>query len=62
MGIKRILISPDPPTPTKLKSLTWSNITAAGVFTWWIEVSGKQESEEKIVYVYVGSTSNYPSG
>jgi hypothetical protein len=62
VGIKRILISSHPPTPAKLKSLAWSNITDAGVFTWWTEVGRKQESGEKIVYVYVGSASNYPGG
>jgi hypothetical protein len=62
VGIKRILISLDPPTPAKLKSLAWSNTTDAGVFTWWTEVSGKQESGEKTVYVYVGSASNHPGG
>ena len=62
VGIKRILISSHPPTPAKLKSLAWSNTTDAGVFTWWTEVGGKQESGEKTVYVYVGSASNHPGG
>jgi hypothetical protein len=62
VGIKRMLISPDPPTPAKLKSLAWSNTTDAGGFTWCTEVSGKQESREKTVYVYVGSASNHPGG
>ena len=62
VGIKRILISPHPPTPAELKSLPWSNTTDAGVFTWWAEASGKQESGERTAYVYVGSASNYPGG
>jgi hypothetical protein len=62
VDIKRILISPHPPTPATLKSLTWSNATNAGVFIWWTEVSGEQESGEKTVYVYVGSASKYPGG
>jgi hypothetical protein len=41
VGIKRMLISPDPPTPAKLKSLAWSNTTDAGGFAWCTEVSGK---------------------
>lgn len=61
-GVKRILISPHPPTPAKLKSLAWRDTTDAGVFLWWTEVSGKQQSGEKTVYVYVGSASNHPDG
>lgn len=62
VAIKRILISPDPPNPDELKSLAWSSTTDAGVFTWCTEVTGKQESGEKTVYVYVGSASNHPGG
>ncbi len=62
VGIKRILISPYLPTPAKLKSLVQSNTTDARVFIQWTEVSRRQESREKTVYVYVGSASNYPSG
>ncbi|KAE9376365.1 hypothetical protein N431DRAFT_400536 [Stipitochalara longipes BDJ] len=62
VDIKRILISPHPPTPAKLKSLEWSDTPNAGVFIWWTEVSGKQESGEKTVYVYVGSASNHYGG
>lgn len=61
VGIKRILISPHPPTAADLKSLSWSNTTEAGVLIWCSE-GRRPITGEEIVGVYVGSASSRPGG
>lgn len=59
--IKRILISPHPPTPTEMKRLVWLDTTDAGVLIWWTEATGKQESEENMLYIS-SATAHSPRG
>jgi hypothetical protein len=62
VDVKLMLVSPDPPTPSQLKDLPWSNTTDGGVFVWCNEAIKEQDSTKKTTYVYVGSASDCRGG
>jgi hypothetical protein len=61
-NVKLILVSPEPPTLARLKSLPWSDTIDGGVFAWRFKPNRKQVSVRKTGYLCMGSVSGYSGG
>lgn len=61
-SVKSILVSPQPPTLSRLKYLAWLDTADAGVFVWCFKPNGKQVTIEMTDYLYIDSSSRYRGG
>jgi hypothetical protein len=59
---KLILVSPEPQTLARLKSLPWSDTIDGGVFAWPFKPIGRHGSVRKIGYLRIGAVSGYSGG
>lgn len=60
--VKLLLVSPQPPSLTRLNSLPGSETTGSGVFAWCFKPNGKQTSVRNTDYLFIDSASRYSGG